>query len=297
MKLLTLRSPWIAALTALVVCLLFGALMRPWTSGMGERLAQDSLREPPAQLEGGDALSQQLSFFALGGLRSLVVEILRLDATVAWSKNDWTELEQRYEQMTTLQPKREQLWSAAAFEMSSNAAGYFSAQRDLDAHQRARRMREYTERGEQFLLDGLKSNPQSRHLYTKLGEHYSNLHRRPQFQKAADAYKQAVVYGAGSLQARQRFYALCRIRGRELEAWTLGRELFLSSEQNHVPSVSCLLFVLQHKISVPPEQRLSVDTLFGSRERAVKMLRLYRNNSLQLPINGVADFLRANPIH
>ncbi len=282
----------LAPLIALAACLGFGALMRPWTAWMGAQLERESLRQPPASLSGGDALSQQLSFFALGGLRSLAVEILRLDATVAWSKNRWADVEQRYEQMTTLQPKRERLWSSGAFEMASNAAGYTSAQRELDEHHRARLMRDYIDRGERFLLDGIANNPTSQHLYTKLGEHYGNLHRRPQFQKAVDALKQAVKYGASGIQQRQLFYALCRIRGREQEAWDYGRQLFLSSESHHVPSVSCLLFVLQHKIDVPADQRLSPEQLFGSMPRAIKTLRLYNRNQLHLPKNGVAEFLK-----
>ncbi len=268
--------------------------MRPWTSSVGDKLTEEGLRQEHVKVEGRDALSQQIGFFALGGLRSLAVELLRLDATVAWSKNDWDALENRYIQMTTLQPKREKLWGDASFEMATNAAGYASSRRHNDEHKRASTMRDFIDRGERFLLDGIKNNPDSPFLHAKLGELYSNLFRRPQFNKAVDALKKSVALGATGLQERQLFYNLCRIRGREKEAWDYGRELYMrESESGHrVPSVLCLLFVLQRKIEVPADERLSAVQLFGSEKRALRILRHYRRNQLSLPVTGVSEYLK-----
>ncbi len=279
---------------AVLICLAFGALMRPWTSDVGDKLAKTGLRQDHVQVEGSDALSQQIGFFALGGLRSLAVELLRLDATVAWSKNDWDALENRYKQMTTLQPKREKLWGDASFEMATNAAGYASSRRHNDEHKRASAMRDFIDRGERFLLDGIKNNPDSPVLHAQLGDLYSNLFRRPQFSKAVDALKKSVALGATGLQERQLFYALCRIRGREQEAWDYGRKLFMSESGHRVPSVLCLLFVLQRKIEVPADQRLSAVQLFGSEKRALRILRHYRMNQLNLPVTGVSEYLKAH---
>ncbi len=286
----------IRMLASLLICLSFGVLMRPWTGFVSEQLTEEGLRQDHVKLEGSDALSQQLGFFALGGLRSLAVEILRLDATVAWSKNDWSTLENRYLQMTTLQPKREKLWGDASFEMATNAAGYVSSRTHHDEHKRASGMRNYIQRGEQFLLDGIKNNPNSQFLYSRLGDHYSNLFRRPQFNKAVDALKKAVELGARGLQQRQLFYSLCRIRGREHEAWTYGRDLFVSDPSQRVPSLLCLLFVLQHKIDVPVDQRLSAAELFGSEARAIRILRHYRRNQLNLPVTGIAEYLESHKL-
>ncbi len=259
---------------------------------MGDKLTKEGLRQDHVKIEGSDALSQQIGFFALGGLRSLAVEILRLDATVAWSKNDWDALENRYTQMTTLQPKREKLWGDASFEMATNAAGYASSRRHNDEHKRASTMRDFINRGERFLLDGIKNNPDSPFLHARLGDHYSNLFRRPEFSKAVDALKKSIALGATGLQERQLFYNLCRIRGREQEAWDYGRKLFLSESGHRVPSVLCLLFVLQRKIKVPADEALSAVQLFGSEKRALRILRQYRRNQLSLPVTGISEYLQ-----
>jgi hypothetical protein len=86
------------------------------------------------------------------------------------------------------------------------------------------------------------------------------------------------------------FYNLCRIRGREQEAWELGRRLF-NEERHLTPSLRNLLFVLQHKIQVPADQQLSPEQLYGSRERARKYLRTFVHNDLRFPTTGIREFL------
>ncbi|MEE1265977.1 MAG: hypothetical protein UHH87_06790, partial [Akkermansia sp.] len=91
---------------------------------------------------------------------------------------------------------------------------------------------------------------------------------------------------ASPMYRRWEFYNLCRIRGREEEAWKLGRELY-REERHRSPSLRCLLVVLQHKLQVPEEEKLSLEELFGSRERAMKQLRRFARNDLRFPTTGI----------
>ena len=88
------------------------------------------------------------------------------------------------------------------------------------------------------------------------------------------------------------FYNLCRIRGREREAWEMGRQLF-RSPRHHTPSVRCLLFALQHKLAIPQDERYSIEELFHSDTRARKQLRSYLHNNLRFPIYGVQEYLQS----
>lgn len=239
----------------------------------------------------GDALAEQLSFFTLGGLRSLAAEVLALDATNAWMQRDWPRAERRWQMITTLCPLRPNYWVSAAREMATNAAAHAFHDASLSPGEQTRLARRYIERGERFLLDGLAQMPENALLYMRLGDLYADLNRNPSFARAAAAYHQAVQHGASALYRRQEFYSLCRIRGREQEAWRLGRELFLTSSSHHVPSLRCLLFVLQHKIHVPAEERLTPVLLFGSEEKARRELANFARNQLRFPVNGIKEFL------
>ena len=74
----------------LVILAAGGALLlslnRCLTEAQKETLPQPEHRP---MLLGRDALGEQLSFFLLGGLRSLAAEVMVLDATTAWAKRDW----------------------------------------------------------------------------------------------------------------------------------------------------------------------------------------------------------------
>ena len=240
----------------------------------------------------GDALAEQLMFFTLGGLRSLAAEVLTLDATNAWMMRDWPRAERRWQMITTLCPLRPNYWASAAQDMATNAAAHAYHDPQLSEAEQIRRARGYIARGERFLRDGLAQLPDNALLYMRLGDLYADLNRKPSFAQAAEAYHAAVERGASALYRRQEFYSLCRIRGREQEAWALGRELFNSAEQR-VPSLRCLLFVLQNKLDVPEAERLSPAQLFGSEAKARRELANFERNQLRFPVQGIRAYLSA----
>lgn len=270
-----------------------GAALQPLSKRLAAQEATEHLRtEQSAALTERDALGEQLSFFLLGGLRSLAAEIMVLDATTAWVKRDWPLVERRWQMATTLNPARQNYWVSAARDMAVNAAAHAINNEQLDDRERVALSKTYFDRGVRFLKDGMARHPESALLYLNLGDTYADLNRFPSFAQAADAYHRATQLGASGLYQRQEFYNLCRIRGREQEAWDLGRELYKSPTQR-VPSLLCLLFVLQQKLNVPPEQRLSPEQLFCSKERAHRDLARFQNNSLRFPVKGIKEYLNA----
>ncbi len=291
--------PSVKTIFQIIICLVILALGGKALQPLSHRLVT---AESAANLRGlsstllpsRDALAEHLSFFLLGGLRSLAAEIMVLDATTAWAKRNWPLAERRWQMVTTLNPERQNYWVNAARDMAVNAAAHAINDERLDDRERVSLSRSYFERGVRFLRDGITHHPDSVLLYISLGDTYADLNRFPSFAQAAEAYHRAVQLGASGLYRRQEFYNLCRIRGREREAWALGRELYENPAQR-VPSLLCLLFVLQQKLDVLPEQRLSPERLFGSAEKARRDLARFQNNSLRFPVQGIKEYLNAFP--
>ncbi len=286
------------AYTLLAVAMLLagGLLLLPASRALQRAELAAGLRLPPPDAWATDALGQQLSFFALGGLRSLSAEILTLDATTAWTEGDWPRLARRWKSITTLCPHRVNYWVRAARDMYINAASALSRDKRLSERERVHQSLLYLEAGERFLQEGIANNPTDPTLYARLGDMYSDVYRRPQYARAVEAYEEAVRLGASeNYFERQIFYNLCRIRGREHEAWELGRRLY-ESERQRVPSVLCLLFVLEHRLgdAIPAAERLTPLQLFGSQERARRQLGRFARNSMNFPTYGIEAWLREN---
>ncbi len=281
-------------LVAMLLLIGGGLALLPASRALRRAETEGGLRLPPPVAGTTDALGQQLYLFSLGGLRSLSAEILTLDATTAWIENDWPRLSRRWKSITTLCPHRVNYWVRAARDMHTNAASAATRDKRLDERERVRQSLHYLAEGERLLLEGIANNPGDPTLYARLGDMYSDIYRRPQYGKAVAAYREAIRCGASAhFFERQIFYNLCRIRGREQEAWELGRRLFEDKTQR-VPSLLCLLYVLQHRVAgIPEEQRLSTVQLFGSEERAHKQLRRFGHNPLNFPSYGIAEYLRS----
>ncbi len=286
-----------SALHLLLACAMLaagGALLLPASRDMQQQEQAAGLRLPPPDARETDALGQQLSLFTLGGLRSLSAEILALDASAAWAEGDWPRAAKRWKSITTLCPQRVNYWLRASRDMHINATSDVSRDKRLDERERVRLSLLYLAEGERFLLEGIVNNPDDPTLYARLGDLYSDLYRRPQYGKAVEAYRNAIRCGASArFYERQVFYNLCRIRGREQEAWQLGRRLYETPTQR-VPSLLCLLFVLESYLgeNVPAAERLTPVELFGNQQRAERQLGQFEHNSLHFPNYGIADYLR-----
>ena len=275
---------------AVLLLALAGWGLQPLRHQIQQQESAARLRLPPPDYSQTDALSQQLAVFALGGLRTFAAEMLCVDTTNAWLQQDWPRARHRWQQITTLCPRRANYWARAARDMAKNAVAWVNSDERLSEHERAVLSRDYLDSAEAFLREGIANNPQSAMLWLQQGAFDEDLARRTNFTRAAQAYQRAVELGASPMYLRWVFYNLCRIRGREQEAWELGRRLF-NEERHLTPSLRNLLFVLQHKIQVPADQQLSPEQLYGSRERARKYLRTFVHNDLRFPTTGIREFL------
>ena len=275
---------------ALLLLAAAGMALQPLRKHIRHQEQTVQLQLPPPDFRQTDALSQQLALFSLGGLRTFAAEMLCVDATNAWLQQDWPRAQRRWKQITTLCPRRVNYWIRASRDMAKNAVAWVRQNEQLDAHTCAVLSKDYLDSAEGFLQEGIANNPQSALLHLEMAAFDEDLARRTNFSRAVEHYRRAVELGASPMYKRWEFYNLCRIRGREQEAWKLGRALY-EEERHRSPSLRCLLLVLQHKLDIPAHERLSLEQLFGSRARALRHLRPFLHNDLRFPTNGIKELL------
>lgn len=276
-----------------------------------QQQVEQDLQPPPQELRMADALSQQLAFFTLGGLRSLAAEIMTLEATDAWSQKDWPRALSRWESATTLAPRRVNYWLHAAHDMAYNATASVASDPRLSPTEQTAEFDKYLQLGENFLQKGAACNPNNWRLLCTLADLYDSEHHKPDYRKAVAARQRGIELGAPASQLRFLFYDMSRVKGMEAEAWKLGRRLFDDAEQR-TPSLCSLLFVLQHRIQVPAEEALSADAIYRPlaeqhigrplteeemMQYIAESLELMYDNTLHYPITGIRPYLKQYYLH
>ncbi len=267
--------------------------MTPLTETVRKRETDDRLLSPLPANSSSDAMPQQLAFITLGGLRTLGAAILKMDAAIdCMDRKDWPMVAKRFDQITALAPHITYYWIEGADYLANNAATDVREDASLTESERIRASRSYYRQAVALLQKGIDNNPESWELYKALGRTLSIIRRgvSPDFAAAAAAYGKAATLGGGNLAERQEFYCLARARGKEREAWNLGKHLFLDPD-NHLPVLACCLFVLQNKLHLPENERIPFHKLFQNDARAKTWLTRFLHNDLRHSTDGVREEL------
>ena len=124
-------------------------------------------RIAPATLSIGlrEQIGQSAFIAVLGGFRSVIADLLFIDAYSAWERTDWTYLLLRLRQATELQPRAILFWEMAGWHMAWNA-GTAALEDDSKSPAARRRLQhDYLELGRDFLVRGIAHNPEKPELY------------------------------------------------------------------------------------------------------------------------------------
>lgn len=235
--------------------------------------------------------TQQLAVVTLGGLRSLSAAILSIDAFESFLTGDWSTLEHRYNQIFTLVPHRIYYWDSASWNLAYNAAAAQTEDAKLSPQEQRFKFLQYIDKGKNVLRRGIEQNQKSWALYSRLGSLEADRYRRPNYEAAAAAFKEARRLGAPAIASRQEFYALAQIPARSHEAWELGRKLFYESKENQVPSLTSSLYALENRLHIPENERIPFDKLFRNREEAIRLFKLQLKSDRLLPSDGLQEYL------
>ena len=255
-NLTTLAGPRLKLLFVVIALLVSGLVKLPLEHQLSVQRRQGHLRGVEFNHDLREQVGQLGFIAALSGFRSLVADILFIQAHVAWEETAWGRVLLLFRQVTALQPRSVLFWDMAAWHMAWNAS--VAAMNDPRQPRQALRVkaqREYFALGKDFLERGIQNNPDKPQLYESLARLYKekyNDHERASeyFGKAADR--------PGSLSYNRRFaaYELSYVEGREHEAYAQLRRLYDMGENERLPTLISRLKFLEEKLKIPPEQRI-----------------------------------------
>lgn len=198
----------------------------------------------------------QMGFLAaLSGFRSLVADLLWIDAYAAWERVQYGRMNFLFQTVTTLAPHNVNFWQLASWHMAYNASVAVMEDKSLRFVQRKKAQQEYFLLGKDYLEQGILNNPKSYVLYEHLGTLY-----RYKFEdhcKAAEAYDKAKdAPNAPTYEKRFVAYELFNCPGHEREAWQRLRHLYDLGPQERLPTLETDLRLIEEKLQLPQEQRV-----------------------------------------
>jgi hypothetical protein len=209
----------------------------------------------PLSLDLREKIGQSAFIAVLGGFRSVIADLLFIDAYSAWERVDWTYILLRLRQATELQPRSILFWEMAGWHMAWNAGTAVLEDESKSPATRQRLQREYLKLGEDFLVRGIAHNPEKPQLYEALARLY-----RDKFQdhaRAAENFEKASrLPGHASYDERFSAYELSYCEGREREAYDRLRALYQRGEKERLPRLINQLRAMEQRLNLPAEERI-----------------------------------------
>ncbi|HXX42400.1 MAG TPA: hypothetical protein VEI58_09060 [Chthoniobacterales bacterium] len=236
--------------------LAFGAIKLPIERQLAIEHRQFHFDGTALNLELREKLGQLGFVAAFSGFRSIVADILFIQAHVAWERTEWGRVLFLFRQVTTLQPRATLFWDMAAWHMAWNAS--VAAINDKSQPRQALRIkaqREYFALGKDFLERGIKNNPDRPQLYESLARLYKEKYN--DHEHASEFFARAAALpGAPSYDRRFSAYELSYCEGREQEAYQRLRRLYDEGERERLPTLIARLKFLEDKLGVAKERRV-----------------------------------------
>ena len=243
----------------IIVLLLFafGAFRLPIESAITQQHRSAYFHEAQLGLDLREQIGQLGFLAALSGFRSLVADVVFIQAHVAWERTEWGRVLLLFREATTLQPRSIIFWDMAAWHMAWNAsvAALHDPAQPNDVLRR-KAQREYIALGQDFLERGIKNNPDRPQLYESLARLYKD--KLNNHAAAAKCYAKAAAFpGAPEYDKRFAAYELSYAPGREREAYAALRKLYDRSLHERLPTLLTRLKFLEQKLDIPMDQRIS----------------------------------------
>lgn len=244
------------ALVALLL-LAFGAIRLPIESALTAEHRSAYFHETQLGLGLREQIGQLGFIAALSGFRSLVADVLFIQAHVAWERTEWGRVLLLFREATTLQPRSILFWDMAAWHMAWNASvAALNDPSQPNETLRRRAQRQYIELGKGFLERGIRNNPDRPQLYETLARLYKDkLHDHA---AAAHFYAQAArLRGASEYDERFAAYELSYVPGQERAAYEALLGLYRRDPHKRLPTLLKRLRFLEKKLEIPMDQRIS----------------------------------------
>src|SRR5205809_7147060 len=243
-------------ISVVIILFVFGAIKLPIERELSAIHRQEHFRGIEFNLDLREQLGQLGFIAALSGFRSIVADVLFIQAHVAWERTEWGRVLLLFRQITTLQPRAILFWDMAAWHMAWNAS--VAALNDKTQPRLALRVkaqREYFALGKDFLERGIKNNPDRPQLYEALARLYKEKYK--DHEHASEFFaKAAALPGAPTFNRRFSAYELSYCEGREREAYDRLRQLYNEGEKERLPTLITRLKLLEDKLGIPQDQKI-----------------------------------------
>jgi len=202
-----------------------------------------------------EQIGQSAFVAVLGGFRSVISDLLFIDAYSAWERTDWTYLLLRLRQATELQPHALMFWEVAGWHMAWNAGTAALNDDSKSPAMRRRLQHDYLEIGKDFLQRGIAHNPEKPQLYEALARLYRDKFHDHAL--AAENFEKASGFpGHASYDARFAAYELSYCEGREREAYERLRTLYNRGERERLPHLLWQLRAMEERLQIPANERI-----------------------------------------
>lgn len=254
-----------------------GYLRMPREQKFTQDLRERKIAHPQIDSEIWSEMGQTSLAGAFGGLRSVMASFMSVGAYDHFENNDWYELENDYDVITALDPYNSFYWDSGGWHLGWNAASWAKRNQDFSPAKRQLFEMEYLEKGDAFYWKGLKYNPKSEKLYYEMGAMWSNEFKRPDLERAAEAFKM-VRYSRNPVYRRRYLFTVSRITGREIEAYDEMMRLMQDGPIHFsVPKFRVLSVILGSNPELPDGVlRPQIHQVFQTKELAYRDLYNYR---------------------
>jgi len=276
----------------LLVLFLTGLAKLPFEQNLAAALRERGLIQAPLDLDTRDKLGQTTYAVALGGLRSLVAAMRNLTAHTHFSNQEWFKLEEEYETITTLQPRVRYYWDAGSWHLAYNAYADYADKPGVPEARRRLAQKDFLARGRRMLEKGVENNPRDWRIHQALARLLTDPFKPNDLPAAASTFEAALALEDVPQQLRREYlYTLCRIPGREQDAWNHARQVFAVPGNRRYPTTQSIFFALQSKFADPADH-LPIEEIFGSRRKALRNLINYSRRKREgFPMDGVRETL------
>ena len=243
-------------LLGIVLILAFGLARLPFERTLAVQRTAGSVNSVQLDVGIRERVTQNEFIAALGGFRSLVADVLWIDAETDWEKVEYGKMNLKFGTATTLVPHNIMFWDMAGWHMAYNASvAVMDDPKEPKIAIRKKRQREYFDLGRDYLEHGIANNPRSRELYFMLGKIYKEKYEDHLAASAAFDQAAACPHTFG-YEKRMAAYELTKVPGREREAYQRLRALYEMGPQERLPTLETDLRQLEEKLQIPPELRI-----------------------------------------
>lgn len=288
-----------------------GAVRLPMDLSLTRELRAEKLLPEPLPISTREKIGQTGFAVALGGLRTLVATFYNLRAYTAFTEDRWRDAEENFDTTVALAPSTTYYWVNGGWHLAYNAGHYYQNVADVPPLRARELWRASVHKGRSFLERGIRNNPKDWTIQAELARLLSDPNKVPAFaspatsdapaslakgeisayQAAADAYHSALENGGPAYTARNWFYNLARVPGKEAEALALGESL-AKSRAHRTPTLSGLLFVLRMHADPAQDPETLAASLFPDDQRAYHSLSMIWTDRLEhYPVDGLSRIL------